>query len=164
MTSRHGTDRRVRDRQAGLTLIEVLVVIAVIGVATGATMMGLNGADRGARAQSEAVRLSRQLTLAVDEAMISGLALQLVWDADGYSFQQWQKAGDGWGPASVPGLAMRHDIRAPLQMGMAGDGGAVLIAASGSGPARQILFAGVGVPWTVGFDGFTALAGPQEPA
>ena len=45
--------REQRASQAGLTLIETLIVIVVIGVATGAAMMGLNGADRGDRAQAE---------------------------------------------------------------------------------------------------------------
>lgn len=150
-----------RDPQSGLTLVEVLVVIAVIGVATGAAMMGLNGADRNARPQAEAVRLARHLSLAVDEALVSGLPLQLIWDEGGYAFVQWREAD--WRPAAVPGLALRHDIRAPLRM--AGDGDdAILIAASGSGPARAVEFQGAGTAWQVRFDGFTALAAPRAPS
>ncbi len=152
--------RRERHSEAGLTLIEVLVVIAVIGVATGATMMGLNGADRDARAQSEAVRLARNLSLAVDEALISGQPLQLVWDDGGYGFAQWRDGG--WQPAGMPGLAARHDLRAPLRMAMpTGATDPVVIAVSGSGPARQFSFSGIGSPWQVQFDGFTATALPQ---
>lgn len=164
MTTGRHPGRPVRDRQAGVTLIEVMVVLVVVGIAASAAVMGLNGADRSARAQAEAVRLSRQLSLAVDEALVSGLALRLVWDAGGYSFQQWQATGDEWGPAPVPALAARHDIRPPLRMGLADGDAAVLISASGSGPFRQILFAGTGAPWAVGFDGFTALATAQAPS
>ncbi len=75
-----------RDGQAGLTLIEVLVVLAVIGVGAGATMMGMGGADRSSAAQTEARRLARTLTLGVDEALITGLPLALLWDGSGYRF------------------------------------------------------------------------------
>ena len=99
-----------RDSQAGLTLIETLIVIVVIGVATGAAMMGLNGADRGDRAQAEAVRLAQHLSVAVDEALVSGLPLLLHWDQRGYAFVQWQGSDAEWQPAAVPLLAARHDL------------------------------------------------------
>ena len=152
-----------RDSQAGLTLIEVLIVIVVIGVATGAAMMGLNGADRGDRAQTEAVRLARHLSLAVDEALVSGMPLQLLWDERGYAFVQWQGDGTEWQSAAVPLLAARHHLRDPLRMTVSGAGGPVMIAASGSGPARQVDFHGIGSPWRVEFDGFSALAVPRGP-
>lgn len=155
---------RPRDPQAGLTLIETLVVIAIIGIATGATMMGLNGADRGARAQAEAVRLAQNLSLAVDEALISGEPFQLEWDESGYAFVQWRAEDATWQPADVAGLAARHDVRPPLRITMPDASPSVLIAASGSGPARQFDFQGNGVSWRVQFDGFTALASPQDPA
>lgn len=152
-----------RDPQAGLTLIETLIVIVVIGVATGAAMMGLNGADRGDRAQAEAVRLARHLSLAVDEALVSGMPLQLLWDERGYAFVQWQGGELEWQPAAVPLLAVRHDLRAPLRMTVSGSEDAVMIAASGSGPARRFDFHGIGSPWLVEFDGFSALAVPRGP-
>ena len=74
---------------SGITLIEMLVVLAVIGVATGATMLGVNASDRSSRAQSEAVRLANNLSLGVDEAMVSGTPLALIWDQDGYRFVAW---------------------------------------------------------------------------
>ena len=75
------TFRQRRNRDGGITLIEMLVVLAVIGVATGATMLGLNSADRDSRAESEAVRLARNLSLGVDEALVGGSPLALIWDA-----------------------------------------------------------------------------------
>ena len=155
--------REQRDSQAGLTLIETLIVIVVIGVATGAAMMGLNGADRGDRAQAEAVRLAQHLSLAVDEALVSGLPLLLLWDQRGYAFVQWQGGDEEWQPAAVPLLAARHDLRPPLSMVVSETRDALMIAASGSGPARQIDFQGIGLPWRVEFDGFSALAVPRGP-
>lgn len=152
-----------RDCQAGLTLIETLIVIVVIGIATGAAMMGLNGAGRGDRAQAEALRLARHLSLAVDEALVSGMPLQLLWDEGGYAFVQWQGDDAEWQPAAVPLLAVRHDLRNPLRMTVSGNGDAVMIAASGSGPARAFDFYGSGSPWRVEFDGFSALAVPRGP-
>lgn len=153
-----------RDPRAGLTLIETLMVIVVIGVAAGAAMMGLNGADRGDRAQAEALRLARHLSLAVDEALVSGLPLQMLWDEGGYAFVQWQGGDAEWQPAAVPALAARHDLRRPLAMAVSDGGDAVMIAPSGSGPARIFDFGGIGSPWRVEFDGFNALAVPGGPA
>ena len=152
-----------RDSQAGLTLIETLIVIAVIGVATATAMMGLNGSDRGDRAEAEAVRLAQHLSLAVDEALVSGMPLQLLWDERGYAFVQWTGGGAEWQPAAVPMLAARHDLRPPLSMAVSGTGDALMIAASGSGLARHIDFHGIGLPWRVEFDGFSALAVPRGP-
>jgi general secretion pathway protein H len=150
----------MRDTQAGITLIEVLVVLAVIGVATGATMLGLNAADRDTRAETEAVRLARHLSLGVDEALIGGRTLALVWDARGYRFQR--RGAAGWEDPASASLAQRHDLRSPLVLTRDGTGvDPVLIAASASGPLVTFAVGGRGVAWQVEFDGFTAIAEPE---
>ena len=50
---------RPRDPAAGLTLIEVLVALAIVGVMTGVTVLSLDMLDRGGRAEAEAMRLAR---------------------------------------------------------------------------------------------------------
>lgn len=156
-----------RSPDSGITLIEVLVVLAVIGVATGATMLGLNATDRDTRAEAEAVRLARNLSLGVDQAILSGTPLALMWDAGGYRFVAWSAADAVWGPAKPSGLSRRHDLRAPVALSLQGEIATkpVLIAASGIGPAIAFEF-GSGVStssthWVVAFDGFSATAQPK---
>lgn len=147
-----------RDAAAGITLVEMLVVLAVIGVAAGATMLGVNAADRGRRAEAEAVRLARQLTLAVDEALATGVTQALFWDARGYAFQR--RDGAEWRSAAPPVLAGRHQLRAPVVM--SGDSGdPVHITPGSNGPVVVLRMTGGGGPWQVRFDGFSATAMPD---
>lgn len=147
-----------RAADAGITLIEVLVVLAVIGVAAGATMLGVNASDRGSRAESEALRLARHLTLAVDEALISGRDHALAWDRTGYLFQSYEKR-DGWGPAQLSVLAQRHDMRAGTTLSRLDETEAPIpVAASAVGPEIVMMIVGNTMSWVVVFDGFTAFA------
>ena len=162
-----GTNLHRREVDSGITLIEVLVVLAVIGVATGATMLGLNATDRSTRAEAEAIRLARNLSLGVDEALLSGTPLALKWDAGGYSFLAWSAADKNWGPADAASLSIRHDLRAPVAMALQGaeTPHPVLIAASGTGPVALFEFAPTtssnSQGWLVAFDGFSATAQPS---
>lgn len=155
-------------RESGLTLVEMLVVLAVIGVATGATMLGLNAADRASRAQTEAVRLASNLSLGVDEAMVAGTPLALIWDADGYSFVAWSEPQSDWQGAKPGILATRHDLRDPLQLVIEGKDGndPILIEPSGLGSTIMFVFSSASdanaAAWVVDFDGFSATARPKE--
>ena len=156
-----------RRRDSGLTLIEMLVVLAIVGIAAGVTMLGLNSADRDARAEAEAVRLARNLSLSVDEAIVGGTPLALIWDAAGYRFVAWSEAGADWQAAAPNILAARHDLRAPLELSVQGwdQPAPVLIAASGIGPALAFVIAPATTndspQWIVDFDGFSATARPE---
>ena len=166
LASASGLSLHRRSVESGITLIEVLVVLAVIGVATGATMLGLNATDRSTRAEAEAIRLARNLSLGVDEALISGTPLALMWDAGGYSFVAWSAADGIGGPANGASLATRHDLRAPVAMALQGAATPlpVMIASSGLGPAVAFEFASTAAnssqSWLVAFDGFSATAQP----
>ena len=169
LSPKSGFRRLRRAADSGITLIEVLVVLAVIGVATGATMLGLNATDRSTRAEAEATRLARNLSLGVDEALLNGTPLALIWDAGGYSFIAWSAVDENWGPANGAGLSTRHDLRAPVAMALQGaplPPRPLLIASSGIGPAVAFEFASTAAnssqSWLVAFDGFSATALPRE--
>lgn len=148
-----------RQRQAGVTLIEMLVVLAVIGVAAGASMLGISAADRSGRARDEAVRLARHLALTVDEALISGRSYGLVWDRSGYRIERWMGPDDGW-VVPAEDFAQRHDLPQTLQLGAAsgGDPGQSPLVIGPGAIGRGVVFAisGAGSVWQVAFDGFAA--------
>lgn len=80
MTSHAGPTPPAAD--AGLTLIEMLVVLAIIGVASGATVLSLG--SHGPGAEVEARRLAGTIQAGADAAMTGNAPLSLRADAAAY--------------------------------------------------------------------------------
>jgi general secretion pathway protein H len=92
--------RKLRTR-AGLTLVEVLVVLAVIGVVAAMLVLGVR--TDGDPARVEANRFADRLRLAADEALIAGRPVTLAMDPKGYGFESDGRAAESdWGA--------RHDL------------------------------------------------------
>ncbi len=155
---------RHRNREAGLTLIEVLAVLAIVGAMAGVTMMGLGALDRGSRAEAEAMRLADRLLLANDEALISNAVFALVWDARGYRFDRWDPATESWRPSDQRLLGPRHTLAGALRLVGEGSSGtpSVLISASVAQPAATFVVSGSASPWVVVFDGFAVTTSPEQ--
>jgi general secretion pathway protein H len=146
-----------RQREAGLSLVEVLVVLAIVGVVSGVTVLGLGALGRGASGEAEAMRLAGRLRLAVDEALVASVSLALVWDERGYRFLAWDPADARWQTAPRD-LGRHRALPAPLRLARLGrDGGPVMIAPDVPRPA-VLRIAGGGATWQVAFDGFGAAA------
>jgi len=77
---------RASGSTAGYTLIELLITIAIIGIAMGVVSLSLGGSDSRKLAE-EADRLAALFRIASSEARTGGRAL--VWEADrtGYRFR-----------------------------------------------------------------------------
>lgn len=86
-------------RQAGYTLIEVMVVVVIIAALSGLVVLGLRPND-GAQAEQEARRLAALLELSLAEARASGRTVAWSPEDGGYSFWQVSDSGD-W--ARFPG-------------------------------------------------------------
>ena len=163
---RGGRTRDVaRDGEAGLTLVEVLVVLAIVGVMTGVTMLGGGLLDRGARAEAEAMRLAQRLQLAADTAMATEVPHALVWDAEGYGFVGWDAGAGAWQASADARLGARHALPGALRLDGGAQGGAeagapapIVIAADLAAPPVALRVVGPGTVWRVDFDGFAARA------
>ena len=70
----------------GFTLIEILVVLALIGLLTG--MAVLSAGASGSGVEREARRLAATLRLAADESRLQGQVLGLRFDSGGYSWHE----------------------------------------------------------------------------
>jgi general secretion pathway protein H len=82
--------------RSGFTLIEMLVVIVVIGLAAGVAVVNFGSDDRRA-AEGEAKRLAAALEHAAELAQWRGEMLGVSADGTGYRF--WRRgAGDAWTP------------------------------------------------------------------
>jgi len=97
---RGGDRMRRRRTRAGLTLVEVLVVLAVVGVVAAMVVLGVR--TDGDPARVEANRFADRLRLAADEALIAGRPVTLAMDPRGYAFETDARADDDWGA--------RHDL------------------------------------------------------
>jgi general secretion pathway protein H len=101
-------------RRAGFTLVELLVVITILGIAAAAVALSVPSSD-SRRLQEEVARLAALFRIAQDEARISGRTL--VWEADlnGYRFRPLdEEAARDWNdevlrPRSWPFVVRRLD-------------------------------------------------------
>ena len=73
-------------RRVGFTLVEILIVIAILGIAAAVVALSVSRSD-ARLLQEETARLGALFRIAQDEARITGRAL--VWEADleGYRFR-----------------------------------------------------------------------------
>lgn len=154
-----------RDGEAGISLVEVLVVLAIVGLMSGLSVIGLGALDRGSRAEAEARRLADRLRLASDEVLVTAMPVAMIWDARGYRFVGWDPAAEAWEAHSLPELGTPHILSAALRL-EAEEGAAetaVLITPDLPQPPVVLRLSGGGGPWRVSFDGFAAAAAPVEP-
>jgi general secretion pathway protein H len=93
-----------RDAQAGYSLLEVLLTLAIIGAASTLVVAQLPAPEPTLAA--EARTLAARLTLAGEEAVISGQPLGVDVDEAGYRFRR-RVAGEWRAIADEPGFAPR---------------------------------------------------------
>ncbi|WP_392337469.1 prepilin-type N-terminal cleavage/methylation domain-containing protein [Loktanella salsilacus] len=109
----------MRSRDAGVTLVEVLVVLVLVGIMAGAIGLSLGPADRGDAANREATLLIARLNRAADEALLTGAATAFVWGDGTYRFEVRQIDGS-WGPHPIELLGTPHQVGI---INFSGDGG-----------------------------------------
>lgn len=130
-----------RDRQAGLTLVETLVTVAIVAVMAGMVTLGAGRFGLAGGARDEAARLAAVLDATSDAALASGRDRLLHWSPDGYGI-------DEQAPHRLPPgmtLARQDQTARP-----------VLLSANGTGGAAILLLQDSRNVWAVAFDGLRA--------
>lgn len=90
-----------RGRVTGFTLIEILVVVAIVAIVTAAATLslGIIGDDNDAR--TEARRLASLIEIAQDEAMMQGREFGIELLSAGYRFVEYDPFSQSW--VEIPG-------------------------------------------------------------
>ncbi len=121
-----------RAGDAGVTLVEMLVVIALVGVLAGLATLSIGRLQGGETVARHADTLAARLTIAAETAATTGRDAAFVWTPAGYRFVVWE-AGE-WRPHPAPELG-RAERFAALDLGAEGAGrGSLVIGADLAAP------------------------------
>lgn len=107
-----------RRPDAGVTLVEMLVVLAILGTAVGAAMLAIPRKADDPTARREAQLLQTRLITALEASMASLRPARMVWAAESYVFEEWD--GSEWQPHLSPVLAERHILPGSVTLEDAG--------------------------------------------
>jgi len=152
-----GEARNAIDRDAGFTLLEMLIVLAIVAVMAGAVTLGIGSVTRAPSVETEARRLATRLQAAADDAMLGDRMLAFTVEKHGYGFatigtdgQMLARTDDTFGYHRLPGgIVVTLNVRPPVILGVDG-AGRPMSAVVESGSQR----------WLVTYDGLTARAVP----
>lgn len=144
----------ISDAEHGMTLIEMLIVLVIIGIAAGGVALGIGTATRAPSVETEARRLALRLQAAADDAMLGDRIIAFTTQEHGYGFAAVKRDGsmvplsDALAPHTLPsGIVVTIDTAPPVILGVDG-GGKPLSATIENGEQR----------WIVRYDGVTATA------
>lgn len=145
-----------RSRREGMTLVEILVVLTIVGVMAGVVTLGVGLGDRGLSVESEANRLADRLRLAADDVLVTRRPLALAFDGEGYGFVRGADQAAGVTDA----LAERHSLPAGVRLVGLGVSSPLVIDPDGAVPVAAFGLAKGDRRWRVEFDGLNAVAVP----
>ena len=103
-----------RDLSAGVTLVEVLVVLVLIGVMGGAVGLAVNSTGRQDTLLREAELLSARLHIAADDVALAGRPMAFIWGPDRYAFRMLTKGE--WQLPETGVLQRTHALPDPLRL------------------------------------------------
>lgn len=76
-----------RGRERGLTLVELLVVMVILGLAS--SLVLLNAPPSRAAVERDALRFASSVKIALDDMVMTGATYRLVVDSTGYGFERY---------------------------------------------------------------------------
>jgi general secretion pathway protein H len=151
-----------RPHEAGMTLIEMLIVLVIVGVAAGAVSLSIGAVTRAPSVEAEARRLAGRLQAAGDDAMLGDRMIAFTVEKHGYGFAdvadgvQTPRKDAALGFHELPGgMVMQLNVQPPVVLGV-----------DGTGQPIEALIESGQKRWQVLYDGMTATVrvAPEEGA
>jgi general secretion pathway protein H len=154
-----GSFVRRRPSEDGMTLIEMMIVLVIIGVMAGAVALGMGSVTRAPSVETEARRLATRLQAAADDAMLGDRVIAFTVRKDGYGFAVMSRDGkavprtdEAFGFHQLPGgMVMTLSVTPPVVLGV-----------DGAGKPMQAVIESGQRKWTVVYDGMTVRAFPAQ--
>lgn len=115
-------DARHPAAQRGFSLLELLVVVAIVGILAGAVVLSMAslGADREIR--SEMDRLRSMVSLLQEESLMQSRDYGVMFSRTGYRFYVYDYQQLQWIPAQADRMLETHTLRPQLFMSLVLDG------------------------------------------
>lgn len=133
--------------RAGFTLIEVLVVLALMGVLAGVAALSWPG-DPYRQARHEAERLQQVMQMAADTAVYQGDELGAYFTRGGYGFLRYDTAARQWRSLSDQALKP-HQLPKDIGLSLTLAGRALPLSDAANKPAVIFLSSGEMTAFTV---------------
>ncbi|MBC8129401.1 MAG: prepilin-type N-terminal cleavage/methylation domain-containing protein [Rhizobiaceae bacterium] len=152
-----------RHGEAGFSLLEVLVVLALLATMTGLTMLSFGSGERTDRLEAEARLLANRLSMASDEALLTGADLSLRLDGASYGVDVWSDEGNAWRRHPSEMLGSRHVMAEGIAVDVEPSLGRLPIRPDAVSEGAEIVFSGSGGAWRVSNDGLASRAARVAP-
>jgi general secretion pathway protein H len=150
-----------RPSEAGMTLIEMMIVLVIIAVMAGAVTLGMGSVTRAPSVETEARRLATRLQAAADDAMLGDRTIAFTVQKHGYGFAT--VAADGTTVPRTDSALGFHQLPGGMVLTLSARP-PVILGVDGAGRPMQALIESGQQRWQVVYDGMTARAFPAPAA